>query len=191
MTQRNDAQYARSVRRSARRCRTRRQRDRAEDEHLTDDQRRESLHVRRSRPPGDGRLHCRPEVTDLRGRELRLPEKPPGRGHPDLVAALEPDPAVVLHGQREDERQGDLRADQRPADRARVREQPIHGAPQPVGDADGASGDRHPRSPSDTRRRSARSRRAAAYAPRSRRAREPGCRRRSAWAGRSASRCPT
>ena len=167
------------------------QRHRAEHQDLREDERRQRLHVCRPRRPGDGCLGRGPEVRDLGGRKLGMAENPAGRRQHDLVATLEPDPAVVVDREREHQRCRDLGADQRPEHGARPLQQAVHRSPAPAGGCRRASACRHARPPSGTRRRCARSPRAAVYAPRSRRAGALGCRPRFAVVGRSASPCPT
>ena len=164
---------------------------RSEDEHLEQDDRRHRLQEGRARDPGDRRLEERPEVADLGGGQDALSDEPSRRRVDDLIASLEPDPAVVLDGEGKHDRRENLRADERSEDGTRSLEQPIDRSPAPAGSGSGASDYRHRRPPSGTRRRCARFPRAAVSAPRIRRARARGSRRRSGVAGRSASSCPT
>ena len=166
------------------------ERDGAEDENLEDDQRRQHLHVRRPGDPHDRRERVRPQVPELRRRKLQMAEQPALRRQPDLIATLEPHPAVVVGDERERDGRADLQTDQRREHGARTLEEPVDGSPAPAGRARGTSGDRHRRPPSGTRRPCARARRAAVSGLRSRRARVLSHRRRSGVAGRSASSCP-
>ena len=127
------------------------ERDRTEHENLEQDERRERLDVRRPRDPRDRREHERPQVAELRRRELELTEQPSLRGEPDLVAALEPHPAVVRDASCEHERRDDLQSDERPDDDAGPLEQAVDGPAGAVGGRGSRASDRHPRLPSGTR----------------------------------------
>ena len=63
---------------------------------------------------------------------------------------MEPDPAVVVDRQREDERRCDLDTDERAEDGVWPLEQKVDRSPTPAGGFCRASGYRHPRLPSDT-----------------------------------------
>ena len=151
------------------------QRDRAEDEHLEHDEWRQHLHVRRPRDPHDRRERVRPQVPELRRRELQLAEQPAlrRRARSDRLPGTTPS-RCGRATTREPDRRADLQADQR----RRARRADARGARRPVRPLQRAalaraSGDRHRRPPSGTRRPCARARRAAASALRSRRARGP------------------
>jgi hypothetical protein len=112
------------------------ERDRAEDEHLDDDDGRHRLEERRPRDPGDRRLQERPDVADLRGREDALAGEPARRRVDDLVSALEPDPAVVLDVEAERDRRRDLSDDERAEHPAGPLQQPVDRAPARAGRAE-------------------------------------------------------
>ncbi len=164
--------------------------DGAEDEHLEDDRRWQGLHIRRPRDPHDRREHQRPQVPDLRRRQLEMTEEPALRREPDLVSALEPDPAVVRDREGEDDGGRDLRRCEGAEHRARALQEVVDRTARFAGRAQRDASDGHSSRRSGTRRRCARSPRAGASAPRSRRARARASRRRCAAAGRSAGRGP-
>ena len=133
----------------------------------------------------------RPEVAELRRRELEVPEQPALRRDPDLIAVVEPHPAVVGHRGGEHKRRDELEARQGGENGAVLEEDVDRSARLPGGGDRGAS-DRHVWcGSSGTRQRFSRSRRAARSTPRTRRARVPGSRRHYGAAGHSAWTCPT
>jgi len=145
-------------------------RDRAEDEHLQEHERRQHLDERRPGHPHDRHQQVRPEVAELGRRQLELTEKPALGSGPDLVSALEVDPPVVGHRQREHSRSRDLETDERAEHGARPFEQAVDRAAGAMRGRQGRASDRHRRRPSDTRPRCARFPRAGGCVPRSRRA---------------------